>query len=64
MTTVLYARVSTADQTIAHQRSHAEAGGFTIDEVIADEGVSGITPASRIGLKAAGSSTSCARATR
>lgn len=43
MTTVLYARVSTADQTIAHQRSQAEAAGFTIDEVIADEGVSGIS---------------------
>ena len=43
MTTVLYARVSTTDQTIAHQRSQAEAAGFTIDEVIADEGVSGIS---------------------
>ena len=40
--TVLYARVSTADQTIAHQRTHAEASGFTIDEVVADDGVSGI----------------------
>ncbi|WP_136685995.1 recombinase family protein [Falsirhodobacter xinxiangensis] len=40
---VLYARVSTADQTTAHQRQQAEAAGFTIDEVIADEGVSGIS---------------------
>ncbi|HEX3882408.1 MAG TPA: recombinase family protein [Stellaceae bacterium] len=43
MTTLLYARVSTAEQTIAHQRSQAEGAGFTIDEVIADEGVSGVT---------------------
>lgn len=41
--TVLYARVSTADQTTAHQRQQAEAAGFTIDEVIADEGVSGVS---------------------
>lgn len=44
--TVLYARVSTTDQTIAHQKAQAqaqaEAAGFTIDEVIADEGVSGV----------------------
>ncbi|HKD58034.1 MAG TPA: recombinase family protein, partial [Hyphomicrobiaceae bacterium] len=43
MTTVLYARVSTLDQTLAHQRSHAETAGFRIDEVVADEGVSGIS---------------------
>lgn len=42
MKTVLYARVSTADQTIEHQRSQAEAAGFHIDEVVADDGVSGI----------------------
>src|SRR3954451_8980828 len=41
MKTVLYARVSTADQTIAHQRKQAEAAGFKIDMVVADEGVSG-----------------------
>lgn len=41
--TVLYARVSTADQTTANQRQQAEAAGFTIDEVIADEGVSGVS---------------------
>lgn len=40
--TILYARVSTADQTIAHQRQQAEAAGFQIDEVVADEGVSGV----------------------
>jgi putative DNA-invertase from lambdoid prophage Rac len=43
MTTVLYARVSTTDQTLAHQRTQAEAAGIVIDEVIADEGVSGVT---------------------
>lgn len=43
MRTILYARVSTAEQTIAHQRSQAEAAGFKIDEVVADEGVSGVS---------------------
>src|SRR5215204_5717368 len=42
MKTILYARVSTADQTIAHQRKQAEAAGFQIDTVVADEGVSGV----------------------
>lgn len=41
MATILYARVSTVDQTLSHQRAHAEAAGFVIDEVIADHGVSG-----------------------
>lgn len=40
--TVLYARVSTTDQTSAHQTAQAEAAGFAIDEVIVDEGVSGV----------------------
>ena len=44
ITTILYARVSTADQTIAHQRKQAEAAGFRIDQVVADEGVSGVSP--------------------
>jgi DNA invertase Pin-like site-specific DNA recombinase len=43
MQTFLYARVSTDDQTASHQRDHAEAAGFTFDEVITDEGVSGIS---------------------
>ncbi len=43
MKTVLYARVSTADQTIAHQRSQAEAAGFRIDDVVSDDGVSGVS---------------------
>ncbi|MCP1537975.1 recombinase family protein [Methylorubrum extorquens] len=41
--TILYARVSVADQTIAHQRTQAESAGFVIDEVVADEGVSGVS---------------------
>ncbi len=40
--TVLYARVSTADQTIEHQAAQARAAGFAIDEVVADDGVSGV----------------------
>ncbi|WP_421906066.1 recombinase family protein [Mameliella sp.] len=42
MQTVLYARVSTADQTSAHQASQAESAGFNVDRVVADEGVSGV----------------------
>lgn len=41
--TILYARVSTSEQTLDHQRTQAEAAGFVIDEVIADHGVSGVT---------------------
>jgi DNA invertase Pin-like site-specific DNA recombinase len=43
MATILYARVSTTEQYIGHQRSQAEAAGFRIDEVIADQGVSGVS---------------------
>jgi DNA invertase Pin-like site-specific DNA recombinase len=43
MRTVLYCRVSTADQTLDHQRSQAEGAGFKIDEVVADHGVSGVS---------------------
>ena len=42
MTTILYARVSTADQTIDHQATQARQAGFAIDRVIADDGVSGV----------------------
>ena len=45
--TILYARVSTLDQTAAHQHTHAEQSGFSIDEVITDEGVSGVSTALR-----------------
>jgi putative DNA-invertase from lambdoid prophage Rac len=39
---VFYARVSTTDQTTAHQVTQAKAAGFKIDKVVSDEGVSGI----------------------
>lgn len=42
MQTILYARVSTRDQTLKHQVTQARAAGFTVDEVIADHGVSGV----------------------
>lgn len=41
--TILYARVSTLDQDLAHQRTQAEKAGFVIDEVVADHGVSGVS---------------------
>src|SRR6516225_1335908 len=47
MKTVLYCRVSTADQTLEHQRVQAEAAGYRFDEVIADHGISGV----RTGLR-------------
>lgn len=43
MTTILYARVSTTEQNISHQKVQAEMAGFRIDEVIADIGVSGVS---------------------
>ncbi len=43
MKTVLYARVSTAEQTIDHQLDQAKAAGFEIDEVVSDQGLSGIS---------------------
>lgn len=43
MQTVLYARVSTGDQTIAHQEKQARDAGFALDRVISDDGVSGVT---------------------
>lgn len=42
MATVLYARVSTLEQTIEHQRTQAEAAGFKIDKVVSDDGISGV----------------------
>jgi putative DNA-invertase from lambdoid prophage Rac len=42
MATILYARVSIAEQTIEHQLAHAKSAGFTIDEMVADNGVSGL----------------------
>lgn len=43
MRTVFYARVSTIDQTLDHQRTQAEAAGFRFDEVVADRGESGVS---------------------
>jgi putative DNA-invertase from lambdoid prophage Rac len=43
MANILYARVSTAEQTIEHQLAHARAAGFAVDEVVADNGVSGVS---------------------
>lgn len=43
MRTVLYARVSTRDQTAAHQLTQAQAAGFTVDDVVTDDGVSGVS---------------------
>jgi putative DNA-invertase from lambdoid prophage Rac len=43
MTTILYARVSTIEQTIEHQLAHAESAGFAIDDVVWDNGVSGVS---------------------
>jgi hypothetical protein len=40
---VLYARVSTTDQTTAHQLTQAQAVGFKIDKVVADKGISGVS---------------------
>lgn len=43
MATILYTRVSTAEQTIEHQRVQAQAAGYVFDEVVTDDGVSGVT---------------------
>lgn len=45
MKTVFYARVSTRDQTVAHQIDHARQAGFQFDnsDVIVDDGVSGVS---------------------
>ncbi len=44
--TILYARTSTADQTVEIQRQQAEHAGFVIDQVIEDAGVSGVQTSS------------------
>jgi DNA invertase Pin-like site-specific DNA recombinase len=43
MATILYARVSSVDQTLEHQRTQAEQAGFKFDAVLADHGVSGVS---------------------
>ena len=42
MAVILYARVSTAEQMVEHQEAQARAAGFAIDDVVADNGVSGL----------------------
>ncbi|MDP1540015.1 MAG: recombinase family protein [Moraxellaceae bacterium] len=42
MQTVLYARVSTSDQTIEHQQRQAEESGYVFDRVFVDNAESGI----------------------
>ena len=42
MAIILYARVSTIEQTVEHQLKHAKAAGFSIDDVVTDNGVSGM----------------------
>jgi putative DNA-invertase from lambdoid prophage Rac len=51
----LYARVSTSDQTAAHQLEQARAAGFEIDDdnAIQDEGISGVS--TRFGEREGGS---------
>ncbi len=41
--TILYSRVSTSDQNIELQRKQAEAAGYHFDEVIVDNGISGVS---------------------
>jgi putative DNA-invertase from lambdoid prophage Rac len=43
MRTILYTRVSTREQTACHQLTQATEAGFKVDEVVTDEGVSGVT---------------------
>jgi putative DNA-invertase from lambdoid prophage Rac len=43
MAIILYARASTAEQTIEHQIAHAQAAGFAIDEVVAENGIFGFS---------------------
>jgi DNA invertase Pin-like site-specific DNA recombinase len=52
MAVFLYARVSTTEQTIEHQRTQAEAMGFGFDEVVYDNGASGIS--TRLGEREGG----------
>lgn len=42
MASIFYARVSTLEQTLDHQLTQAKAAGFVIDDVVADQGVSGV----------------------
>jgi hypothetical protein len=61
---VLYARVSTVEQTTEHQLTQATQAGFKIDKVVADNGVSGSAFASPSAARAAGCSICSGPATR
>lgn len=41
--TILYARVSTSEQNVELQRTQAEAAGYHFDEVVVDNGISGVS---------------------
>jgi len=43
MSVILYARVSTTDQTVEHQEVQARKAGFQIDTVVSDHGASGLS---------------------
>ena len=43
MKMILYCRVSTTDQTLDHQVTQARAAGFVVDEIVSDNGVSGVS---------------------
>src|SRR5580658_6648032 len=43
MKTILYCRVSTSDQTLDHQVTQARAARFAINEVVSDNGGSGVS---------------------
>ncbi len=64
MATILYARVSTTEQTIEHQRTQAEKAGFKLDKVIWDDGVSGVSAKFSERVRGGGSLTCCGLATR
>ena len=64
MKTVLYCRVSTADQTLEHQRIQAEAAGYRFDEVVVDHGIWAFGRLCVTAQKGNGYSTCCAKGTR
>ncbi len=41
--TILYSRVSTSEQTSAHQLEQAKAAGFDIEDIVTDHGTSGVS---------------------
>ena len=43
MATIFYGRVSTIEQTVDHQLTHAQAAGFKVDDAVFDNGASGVS---------------------